>query len=242
MKIIDAVWEKRNLGVTCAEIEVDINDSPESVIEILNRRTEQYIVVKISNKNTPVAMAVQKEGFCFIESLVRIEADHSKGVFIPEVCKRLVKNIGWHLASNGEIEETLSQIRAGTIFSTDRISLDPYFSQEIAGRRYSYWISDLLEKGNSELIIAEYLGENVGFIVYTHKEQYSSPVLSGLFSDYLGTGMGFVISCCSQMYICQKGIRHSVSHISTNNFENLNLSTLFNNKYTELKHVFIKHQ
>ena len=30
MQIIDAVWEKRNLGVTCVEIDIEKNENTES--------------------------------------------------------------------------------------------------------------------------------------------------------------------------------------------------------------------
>ena len=68
MKIIEAVWEKRNLGVTCAEIEVEGNDSPEDLMPLLRMRSEQYLVVKVSSENYAAVTALQREGFMFIES------------------------------------------------------------------------------------------------------------------------------------------------------------------------------
>ena len=242
MKIIDAVWEKRNLGVTCAEIEIDESDDEEQITDALRNRKEQYIVVKVSVKNPGAMLTVQKEGFTYIETLMQIEADLKNGLYIPEVCSRLIKNIGFHAASEEETGRVLEEIGAGEIFYTDRISIDPYFSREIAGRRYAYWIRDILSADSSELIITEYLGENVGFVVLQHKEKYSDPVLSGMLSGFIGCGLGFVNSYCIQSFLFEKGVRRSVSHISTNNTDMLKMSLLFNNSINEVQSVFIKHQ
>ena len=242
MKIIEAVWEKRNLGVTCAEIEVEGNDSPEDLMPLLRMRSEQYLVVKVSSENYAAVTALQREGFMFIESLIQIEADLSKGAIIPKRCQRLLKNMGWHNSSDEETRKTLEVIRAGSIFATDRISIDPYFSRELAGQRYAYWTEDILASDNSEMLITEYLGENVGFVVMQHREKYSSPVLNGVYPEYLGSGMGVVNSCCTQLYLFQRGVKRSISHISTNNGNMLNMAALFQNSFGDVKHILIKHQ
>ncbi len=242
MRIIEAVWEKRNLGVTCVEAEIEPDDDPADVVAAMNSRDEQYLVAKVAARNYPAIAALQKEGFTFIESLVRIDSDLSKGAVIPEKCRRLVKNIGWHEASAEETEKTLAVIRKGEIFATDRISLDPYFSREAAGIRYAYWIEDILSAGDSDMTITEYLGENVGFFVTQHKKTYSSPVLSGLYPEYMDCGMGFVNSCCVQLDLYNKGVKRSMAHISTNNANMLNIAVLFRNSFSDVRHILIKHQ
>ena len=242
MRIIEAVWEKRNLGVTCIEAEIEPDDDPADVVAAMNSRDEQYLVAKVAARNYPAIAALQKEGFTFIESLIRTEIDLSKGAFIPEKCRRLVKNIGWHEASAEEIEKTLAVIRKGDIFSTDRISVDPYFSREAAGIRYAYWIEDILSAGNSELMISEYLGENVGFTVIQHKETYSAPALSGLYPEYLGSGMGFAVIYSVQSYLYNKGVKRTISHISTNNADILDLAAMFRYRFGDVRNILAKHQ
>lgn len=242
MKIIDAVWEERNLGVTCAEIEIDKDDNQEQIIGALRNRNEQYIVVKVASENPKAMFTVQSEGFVFVENLIQIELDLQDGPYVPKICRKLIKNTGFHRASSTETAQVLDEIKAGVIFATDRISIDPYFSRKKAGERYAYWIEDILSSGNSELIITEYLEENIGFLVIQHKDEYSSPVLNGLFKEFLGSGLGFVNSYCSQKYLIEKGVKRSVSHISTNNTDIFKMSLLFNNSFTEVQSVFIKHQ
>lgn len=43
MKVVDAVWEKRNLGVSCYEFHIDHKDSLEEVKEICKKREKDSI-------------------------------------------------------------------------------------------------------------------------------------------------------------------------------------------------------
>ena len=46
MKIVDAFWEERNLGVTCYELELELSDCLESVEDTLSGLTQRrYMVV-----------------------------------------------------------------------------------------------------------------------------------------------------------------------------------------------------
>ena len=49
MKVIDAVWEKRNLKVDTVEVEIELDDSLDGITEVLEtvERKYQYIVVKV---------------------------------------------------------------------------------------------------------------------------------------------------------------------------------------------------
>ena len=72
MKIIEAVWEQRNLGVTCAEIEISASDTSNAVRNAVLSRHEQYLVAKVSPANTEVMFALQNMGFTYIETLFEV--------------------------------------------------------------------------------------------------------------------------------------------------------------------------
>ena len=46
MKKINAVWEKRNLGISCVELEIAEQDPIEAIEEELKKLSADYMVVK----------------------------------------------------------------------------------------------------------------------------------------------------------------------------------------------------
>lgn len=241
IKITEATWEKRNLGVSCLEVAVEKDDCADDVINALKDRNEQYIVVKVDAGNPEITLKLQDIGFKFIEMLFETKNDPDKRTHVPDVCKSFVKNAGYHSASDEETEAVLAEIKRGSIFTTDRIATDPHFSKELAGQRYSLWINDLLAAGKAEMLITEYSGENIGFIVMENKGKYYDPVISGLFEKYLSSGLGFVNNYCNNQYLISKNAKRSYSHISSNNFNNLKLAFLFETEIRKLTYVFVKH-
>ena len=241
IKITEATWEKRNIGVSCLEVAVDKSDSADEVINTLKHRTEQYIVVKLDAGNTETMLKLQDIGFKFVETMFETKNDPDKRSHVPEICRSFVNSADYHYASEEEKKTVLSEIKRGNIFTTDRIAIDPYFSKELAGQRYALWINDLLSSDKAEMIITEYSGENIGFIVMENKGKYYDPVISGLFEKYLSSGLGFVNNYCNNRYLMSKNAKRSYSHVSSNNFNNLKLALLFETEIRSLTYVFVKH-
>lgn len=75
MQIIDAFWEKENLGVTSKEVVVDLNDSVDTVRTELAALNDQYIVVKIPASQFDVTNLVQNMGYRFVEEMIEVEHD-----------------------------------------------------------------------------------------------------------------------------------------------------------------------
>lgn len=242
MEIIEAVWEKRNLGVSCAECTVTKNDSAEMVIKALAEQTAQYIVVKVAAGNADVMLSLQSNGFRFIESLFTVEYDLKGGITVPKLFKGMISDLSYHYADESEVEQILEQICSGAVFSSDRIALDPHFSREAAGQRYAYWIRDVLSSGKAFLIVTDYKGVGIGFHVIVEKGRVCNPILGGLFPQYLDSGYGplnpytcFACACDRQKY-------KVVTHVSSNNFQMLKINQLYNCKITDVTNTFIKHQ
>lgn len=242
MKIIDAVWEKRNLGVTCAEIEVGKTDSVSEVVDALRQRTEQYQVVKLAPGRADLAFAIQNEGFRYIETLFETVCRLDEKPKTPKVFKTFEENASYHYANAFEVERVLNEIKKGDIFTTDRIALDPFFSKQLAGRRYAMWMEDVLSRGNASMLIDCFQHENVGFSIHINKGRYYDMLLGGLFSEYLQSGFGPLLSYCSTNAIYEEGARKAISHVSSNNFEMLKIHMLYNGYIRSLKDVYIKHQ
>ncbi|MCH4154354.1 MAG: hypothetical protein LKF32_06905 [Mageeibacillus sp.] len=60
MRIVDAVWEKRNLGVDTVEIALDEDDDV-NVFEEINTLKQPYQVLKIPNGRIDISSAAQKK-------------------------------------------------------------------------------------------------------------------------------------------------------------------------------------
>ena len=75
MKIIDAIWEKRNLGVSSYEVVIETEDSASDIEKKLAELDADYIVVKVPSEHSDVLESVQKSGFSYIEDLIHVEHD-----------------------------------------------------------------------------------------------------------------------------------------------------------------------
>ena len=78
MKIIDAIWEKRNLGVSSYEVVIEAEDSASDIEKKLAELDADYIVVKVPTEHSDVLESVQKSGFSYIEDLIHVEHDLSE--------------------------------------------------------------------------------------------------------------------------------------------------------------------
>ena len=241
LNIVEATWEKRNIGVTCTEIEIEKNDSLPEILNAVAERTEQYIVVKILHGRTDVLFALQDLGFHFIETLFTTEVSLKEKPVFPAVCSNLIQNISYHVATPEDQRRVLDEVKSGRIFSTDRIALDPDFSNELAGQRYAFWIEDIMAKEGSKMIITEYENKSIGFNVFATKGKICEGLIGGLFFDYLDSGLGFANNYAGLLAGHDFWGTKTVSHVSSNNFQMFKLHLFSGMNIKSLVYVLIKH-
>ena len=70
MRIVDAHWELRNLGVTTQEVEIDSSDAPEDIRKALLSLTSDYQVVKAPSSNFEINALLSECGFSFVEAMI----------------------------------------------------------------------------------------------------------------------------------------------------------------------------
>ena len=241
LKIIEAYWEKRNLGITCAEIEIGKNDPFQETIDTTLARKEQYIVAKVIHGRTDILFELQKGGFLFIETLFETEMSLKGKPIIPAIYSSLVQKVGYHVATATEQSKVIEEVRNRHIFSTDRVALDPHFSKELAGQRYAFWIEDIMVREGSRMIITEYEGNNIGFNVFSTKGKICEGLLGGLFIDYLDSGLGFANSYASLLAGHDLWGTKIVSHVSSNNFQMFKLHLFCGMNIRNLIYVLVRH-
>ncbi|MEL7657638.1 MAG: hypothetical protein AAGU75_17220, partial [Bacillota bacterium] len=144
MKIVDAYWEKRNLGVECVEISIEPTDAVAEIHSRLKDINAPYIVIKVPSGNMDVMFKLSEWGFVFIESVINVVHD-LKDIELSGIYKRINTSISYSEMGQDDCSQLFTEIQKG-MFSTDRVSVDPVFSKDIGARRYVNWINDEIKK------------------------------------------------------------------------------------------------
>lgn len=238
MKIIDAFWEKRNLGVSSYEVIIEKGDTTDDIQEKLADLDADYIVVKVSSEFSEVLSSVQKLGFEYIEDLIHVEHDLSE-VTRNRIIQRLYDETSYREMNKDDLEQLWDEIRDG-MFDSDRISNDSHFGIETAAQRYINWINDLLEKG-AKLFVMRYRNDNSGFIILDTDDGVSYySVLGGAYKKYRKTGIGIVQK--EQEITKKLGGKRVITAVSSNNVGQLKALIMNGYRPYLIEHIFIKHK
>lgn len=239
MIVIDAYWEKRNLGKTCSEFIVEKTDTIDTLKEALLGNIAQYKVVKVSSCRTDIMFALTEMQFSFIECAFNLTHD-LKNIELTGIQNRLVDAVQYSLMNENDLNMLFSEIRSG-IFSTDRIYLDPHFNSEQSANRYIGWISDELERG-SQVFKLTYNDNSIGF--FTFKEVGNGiydPFLAGMYKKSSNSGLG-INAIIKPIYEAKKrNGRMILGRISSNNLNILHMETSLNFKFSEINYVYVRH-
>lgn len=239
MIITNATWEQKNLGVTTVEITIENGDSVDEIKRTLNELNCEYAVIKIDSGNHEAMFAVQELGYTYIETAFGIEGV-VKRLNKPIQYQRFDKALRNEIADDKTIVEVCRQIETGTIFTTDRIAIDPYFSKEIAGKRYSNWIKDELNRG-AVMYITYYKDSPVFFdVIRECEESVYKAILGGSISEN-HTGLGFSGLYMLTDTVKDIGGRKIITGVSSNNLPIIRLHMDMGYTITKSENVFIKH-
>lgn len=240
MKIIDAVWEERNLGVSTYEIKIEFQDMLEDVSKKYSELTEkQYMVVRIPSSFHWAVPFFQSKGYSFIEAAVTLRHD-LKNIPVSLGLKKLFDRCSYDEMDDNDIEVMYNEIDKG-IFKTDRIYLDPFFRKGASARRYKYWLADMILQGKVPYKVI-YNNEVIGFFLNSEiKNCVYDGVLAGVYSDFEGTGLGVSIQYMGLSYCINNGAKRFIGHVSANNMGVLKALTSLGFKITDIEYIFIKH-
>lgn len=240
MKIVDAVWEKRNLGVTCCEIMIDSDDTIEDVQQMLHTSKKyQYVVFKVASTRPDIVRLLQDEGFRYIECLLTTSLK-VKNFEVPAIYKAVVDKCSLKRMDDKDIKFLCDELDKG-LFHTDRVYIDPYFSHDLAANRYKNWMLDIVNSG-IDIYKVIYEGDDVGFVLYKEIKPYIyDGILVGTYSKYANSGMGYCVECAGVAYHKSIGARKIIGRVSTNNPEAVKVVSSFGNIITRSDYIFIMH-
>lgn len=239
MKIVDAVWEKRNLGLTCAEITLESKDSEVDIGSALTGLSAQYLVVRVPAGRVDLTFCLSRMGCIFIETIIHVTR-RTDGLELSGVQKRLAEAVTYAPMQESDIQNLWSEIRKG-MYDSDRISLDPYFAKSQAGERYIGWIQDEIARG-ADVYKLMFKNQSIGY--FTMKDLGDGtywPFLAGMYESYRNSGLGFNIVYQSVCEVAARGGKLVSTYISTNNDRAIRLHVNMAFRFEEVTYVFIKH-
>ena len=222
MKVIDAVWEKRNLNVDTVEVEIELDDSLEEITEVLEtiERKYHYIVVKVPARRADIMHLLYGERYEYVEDMVFF-IHNLKEVQRTRVMQRMYNAVSVKECSDQDIEEIYQEIR-------------------IAKERYINWTKDEVMRG-TKMYNYVYKDENIGFFALREVEKgvYIS-FLGGIFEKYRASGLGAVVKVPE--IVAKLGGKKLYTEVSLNNPGQI--KNLILNGYTleKTRHVYVKHK
>lgn len=240
MQIIDAIWEQRNLGVSCYEIRIEPNDDIKTVMQQLaGLKEKQYMVVKISSSCPWATLYFQELGYKFTESAITL--NHTlKQISVPPRIKKVFDKCKWLPMTDEDILKMKSEI-GKNIFKTDRIYLDPKFKKEQSAQRYTFWLEDLIYSGVQPHKVC-YNNEVIGFFINKEiKEGVYDGILAAVYSDFEGTGLGVCVQYMGLDYAISRGGKKYIGHVSANNISVLKSLLSIGFEITEIEYILVKH-
>ena len=240
MRVINATWEQRNLGVECVEFEVEQGDSLEEIRKTLLSSSAEYQIAKAPVGDVSIQTAIQECGFRFFETNIQLERKIDSTHFLPPMYARFAKDITYHDATSEELETILAEVESGTMFTTDKVAQDPFFSPQLSGRRYTLWARDIIAKG-ARTVLGLFKGRIASFTIYEDKEKFYRAFIGGMLNEYRDRGMGFIPLYVTAEQISDAGGGILKTGVSSNNPAILKLQLLFGAKITEMTNVYVKH-
>lgn len=238
MKVINATWEKRNLGVDTMEFELDGSETAEEIRAALAENEKEYNVVKVPAGNAHVNFIMTELGYTYIESLVRLVHDLKSIPMLPLV-QRINSSVSYEPMNDSDLDELFSEISKG-MFRTDRIAVDPHFSVDISNRRYINWIKDEISRG-TEIFKTVYKNDTIAFFTYKKLEQdIYYPFLAGMYMKYISSGLGICGITKPVEESIRRNAKQNLTYVSTNNNSALTANLTCGYQVDSIINVFVK--
>lgn len=245
VKIIDAFWEKRNLGVDVIEIEIgkkDLGDTSEIIAKIEELKAPcRLLNVKIPVASLELLHALEGIGFRFLECQLKISRS-LKDYEPPAEMQPLLEKTGVHVIekSHAELEALLERITPG-MFSTDRICLDPLWGascEELSATRYRNWIADIFFEDDVVSYFATHFSQHVGFgVARTNQKANSVQILLGGTFKEQGNPFASVAFINAPIILFMHSLKLISVAISSNNMPICRLYNQFFFKLNEILYV-----
>ncbi len=252
MKILKSTpWETRNLAIPSYELNTEyLRDITPEILatelrNLQNKYKKFFVFARLQKKEIHFATILEHQGFYIIESTVspymNLNKNGALGKFIDNnvfyIPKRYKQKVlkSRTLTNEGKHSYMLILKKIATeSFSYDRFHIDQNCSTEVADRRFSLWVEDLITDTEVIFDVLQLNDEVIGFVA--RKENYL--ILGGFKEKYLLAGFGgyFILSTCSIL----KELNYSIvkTLVSVNNLLIVNLYAGVGFKFEDTRYSF----
>ena len=180
-----------------------------------------YAVCKVPVEDLGAVHQLEDHGFRFIETQLKLALkmkpyDVSKYPY------------SYTPVEPGDLEAVLAM--AGTIFSDDRFSVDPFlrerFAGKAAGERYRRYVMKSFEAPDECVykMVNDATKEIVGFGTHRHTSQDEAVIfIGGIASTYQKAGLGPISDFLAINNLRREGVKKAYTHVSARNYAIMNL-------------------
>lgn len=228
MKVINAFWEQRNLGLKVCEIIFDVKDNPDiaSIAEL--EREYEYLVAKIPATAVELVHVLENNGFRYLENQIVLQFSSDQYKKLDDSWKSRFKDITCNkVTEEGTLIYISNQIRKG-LYVNGRISSDPLIPEGVSDLRIINWLNDLFIKKNASIYILSEQNIPVGYFVLEKiKNVHLNIVQAGIFRDYQNRGFSFLLLYHILRKACEDGFKGIFASISSGNRKTINSISKF---------------
>ena len=241
MNIVNAFWEKENLGLSVAEVHFENGELP-SLESLCALDEYDYIVASVPVLNNQLIHQLENNGYRFLESIISLELFGLSSYKPPSIFDIYTDNIeSIKVTDELKIKKIFDEIDNG-IFTTDRIAIDPELGERYSATRFKNWIKNsLLESDRCFLYIVRFDGEEIGFfLIKDLGDNLFTSVIAGLFKPYINSGLGGTVLIAPVLEAKKLNGKKIVTRNSLNNTESLKIHLELGYKLNKGSYVFRK--
>jgi len=224
MKVVEAIWEKRNLGCTAFEVSLSKGDlsNIHQCLSVLSddRFRNALVTLKLPVGNMAAIHGLEDAGFRFVETQFQVGYDLTHYHCPPSVVEFVSPVVQVEVPKRVNDWERIAELVTPDLFETDRIALDPCFGINIGCVRYKNWMMDLVSAEDSHLYVF-YKPDNqsspLGFTLVKEQGVVSHAILGGVFTHCKIPGIGVSIWNQYLKNSAARGFARIETAVSSNN-------------------------
>jgi hypothetical protein len=228
MEIIDAWWEKRNLGFRVCEIIFDQNDLIDFTEIADLEQTYEYLVAKIPVESVHLVHELENNGFRYLENQQLIYFTSEQFLNLNKNWERRFQNIVFEeISEKKDLKIICDKIMEG-LYKKGRISADPDIEKGISDLRIVNWLKDLYNKDTAAIYGLSNDGTIIGYFALDKLNNFHLNVVqAAIFTEYQNKGYSFLLPYSVLKIAYSKKFKGVFASISTGNMKTLNSISKF---------------
>ena len=229
MKVTDAKWELKNLGLRVCELEFAADEVIPAGGVIPGTEAFDYIVAKVPAGNTRAAHRLEEIGYRYLENQVNISFSAKHLLRIDNDWIRKFESVECReISSDKEYREIVKRTRQG-LFERDRFSIDPLIDKSLPDNRIANWIEDLMGRDNCSFFSIGRGPDPAGYFILENRGRSVYITMAGVFREYQGKGYSFLLLYHILRVCAERGSDRITASVSINNLKTINTFTRFIN-------------